>query len=63
MYPMYLVLLVGGAFVLLAGTVVVVAGMRRAPIAREDETGFRVIEDSSSRVATTAAVDVARITS
>jgi hypothetical protein len=63
MYPVYLFLLLGGTFTLLAGTVVVYAGLRRAPVAREDENGFHVIEDPSRSIATSASADVAQITS
>jgi hypothetical protein len=63
MYPWALFLLIGGMFTLLVGSVVVIAGVRRAPIAREDETGFQVIEANTGRIDTGAAANVAQITS
>jgi hypothetical protein len=63
MYPWVLLLLIGGTFTLLIGSVVVIAGVRRAPIAREDEDGFHIIEANSRRNDAGAAANVAQITS
>jgi hypothetical protein len=63
MYPWFLLLLIGGTFTLLIGSVVVIAGVRRAPIAREDETGFHIIEANTRRMDSGAGANVAQITS